>query len=606
MLLSPALTKNLNQTLMSESTTSIKNYPGPNQYLPHKAIVFQFSQQDLFNGDDSAISTENISAFKKWLAPEVYLAITSETALNHPNQLILTLTQAIQNGSLNLNLRATVNTQKEGLSYIAIEYIDFKIIKTALLLSIEFVLYLKGISQLSDLSVENFVKRAFPKKLRYHIDQTTLALIKAAEKLNIPSYYLAHSRSVICYGQGVHSLFFQMGSSQLDSGIGTWMQNKVDTHALLDRMGYPSPEQVLAYNLKDTLEAAHQIGFPLALKPVHESQGKGVSCDIQTTEELKEAYDLAKDYNKGQVIIEEHVEGFDHRITIAGGKIIEAIARIQPFIVGDGVRSIDELIIEKNKWYKQEFDKGLSTSKGILVDKHLTSVLARLKFDLKSIPKTDEKVYLRKNGNLSTGATFFDVIDTLHPDNIQMFNDIVRVFRMDVVGLDYISPDISKSWKEVGKVLEFNATPALIEEQAIPLLKDKFDHKQSGRIPTLLLIGLSEAEEKQAVSKLEFQNTRLGVTNSKETSLAGNERRFKDKNFYERCLSLLIDPDCEALVMSMTIEELASNGLPIDFIEHCVISDAFIEAAESEEHIAGLLSFLKGFCGKTHSSNDIA
>ncbi len=68
--------------------------------------------------------------------------------------------------------------------------------------------------------------------------------------------------------------------------------------------------------------------------------------------------------------------------------------------------------------------------------------------------------YLRSTGNLSTGGTSVDKTDAIHYDNRIMAERAVKAIGLDVGGVDYISPDIARSYKEVGgAIVEINAAP---------------------------------------------------------------------------------------------------------------------------------------------------
>src|SRR6185369_3502811 len=67
---------------------------------------------------------------------------------------------------------------------------------------------------------------------------------------------------------------------------------------------------------------------------------------------------------------------------------------------------------------------------------------------------------LRSTGNLSTGGTAIDKTDVLHHDNRVMAERAVKAIGLDVGGVDYISPDIARSYQEVGgAIVEINAAP---------------------------------------------------------------------------------------------------------------------------------------------------
>ncbi len=65
-----------------------------------------------------------------------------------------------------------------------------------------------------------------------------------------------------------------------------------------------------------------------------------------------------------------------------------------------------------------------------------------------------------RTGNLSTGGTAIDLTDQVHPDNAEMAVRAAKAIGLDVVGIDFITPDITESYRDVGGgICEVNAAP---------------------------------------------------------------------------------------------------------------------------------------------------
>jgi cyanophycin synthetase len=74
--------------------------------------------------------------------------------------------------------------------------------------------------------------------------------------------------------------------------------------------------------------------------------------------------------------------------------------------------------------------------------------------------RAGERVYLCATGNLSTGGTATDVTDIIHPDNAEMAVRAIKAVGLDVGGVDFLSADISESYKSHGGgICEVNAAP---------------------------------------------------------------------------------------------------------------------------------------------------
>ena len=87
-------------------------------------------------------------------------------------------------------------------------------------------------------------------------------------------------------------------------------------------------------------------------------------------------------------------------------------------------------------------------------------MLAKKGYDKDTVPAAGEIVFLRATANLSTGGTAIDVTDVIHPDNRQMAIRAIRAIGLDVGGVDFLTPDITQSYKDVGGgICEVNAAP---------------------------------------------------------------------------------------------------------------------------------------------------
>ena len=77
-----------------------------------------------------------------------------------------------------------------------------------------------------------------------------------------------------------------------------------------------------------------------------------------------------------------------------------------------------------------------------------------------TVPETGQTVLLRSTANLSTGGTATDVTDVIHPDNREMAERAVRAIGLDVGGVDFLSKDITESYRTIGGgICEVNAAP---------------------------------------------------------------------------------------------------------------------------------------------------
>ena len=147
-----------------------------------------------------------------------------------------------------------------------------------------------------------------------------------------------------------------------------------------------------------------------------------------------------------------------------------------------------------------------------------------------------------------------------------MAESLARCFHLDAAGIDFMTPDISRSWREVDcAVIEINATPGFSsDERAVQILQARFPPGCDGRIPTVMLIGGDEQLLMQAGDALQAKGVCTGVTDSRRTLLAGQERFAPPAALADRVRGLLLDSSCDALLIGITPAEIEAQGFALD------------------------------------------
>ncbi len=95
-------------------------------------------------------------------------------------------------------------------------------------------------------------------------------------------------------------------------------------------------------------------------------------------------------------------------------------------------------------------------------DSEVDRVLSKQGFTRQSVPESGVEVFLRGTANLSTGGTSIDVTEVVHADNILMAERAAIAVGIKIAGLDFITTDITRSYKEIGGgICEINNRPGL-------------------------------------------------------------------------------------------------------------------------------------------------
>ena len=295
---------------------------------------------------------------------------------------------------------------------------------------------------------------------RKELGPSTASLVQAAMDREIP-YQRLNKYSLVQFGHGKYQQRIQATITSKTPHIAVEIScDKEDTHNLLRDMGLPVPQQKLVYSEREAMRAARRIGFPVVVKPLDANHGRGVSINLSSDEQVQVAYGEARESARGRsVLVESFIEGMDHRMLVVGGELVAVAKRVPGHVVGDGQRSISELIDIVN----EDPRRGIGHEK-VLTRLELDSQARRLMeqggIDENTVLPEGETFYLRSTANLSTGGTAIDMTDVVHPDNREMAVRAVQAVGLDVGGVDFLTSDITQSYKDVGgAIVEVNAAP---------------------------------------------------------------------------------------------------------------------------------------------------
>lgn len=295
---------------------------------------------------------------------------------------------------------------------------------------------------------------------RENLGPTTGAIAAAAKRRGIPVMRL-DGDSLVQLGTGKYRKCIRGSITDLTSAVAMDTAcDKALTKRLLEEAGIPVPCGSVVETEEEALEAARDIGYPLAVKPLDGNQGKGITTCIISNEQLREAFAIASRHGKS-IIVERHYDGRDYRVLVIAGQVIAVAEREAAHVTGDGKHTISELISHLNADPSRGNGHEYSLTK-VVIDDQLERYLEKTNRSLASVPALGERVRLRGTANLSTGGTAIDRTDDIHPSNISLMERAVRAIGLDVAGIDVIAEDISKPMTELnGAVLEVNAAPGL-------------------------------------------------------------------------------------------------------------------------------------------------
>ncbi len=361
--------------------------------------------------------------------------------------------------------------------------------------------------------------------------------------------------------------------SDRTAALGTMIANsKLLSAKFLARIGLPAAEHRLVRTAEAAAAAAQAIGYPLVVKPESGSNGRGVAVGVADRQALDNAYQAARAVNPG-VLIERFIPGRDHRMLVVGGRLVATVRRDAAHVVGDGELSVAALMERVNSDPRRA--RGvLAPLKALRLDEATRAVLQAAGMTPQSVPAKGQHVPLARTANLSRGASATDVSDQVHPDNRWMAETVAAMCNLDIVGIDFITPDITRPFSEVPcGINEINIRPGLgphyvSENRGHEIASLVFDaiagDGDPGTIPLVAVLAAAGAEGTVAATAQVLSQAGLHTV-----SVCGSGIRSGNQQLCGTPLpggraaaeAILANPDAEAGVMATSPAAIHDHGL---------------------------------------------
>jgi cyanophycin synthetase len=544
---------------------NFKFYAGPNPYLERGALVFDFALTGY--GDPLPLDDYVTVIGKRY--PQIEETVYESYALLFACTLIevgkLDMDLHFERYSLtsgNKTVRIAVEAIHESTSY-GVAYAVWD--------------WLESITQDLPYALEDQVER-LQRRFRRSVygGPTIYALLRSADKLGIPAFYLP-DEGLMQYGYG----------RKLVRGIATTFDR--DSHLDSDfTLGFPVPKGDIVATVDEALSAARRVGYPVAVKPVVGHKGIGVTAEVRDAQELEFAFDRAVDAHPENqpiaVIVEQSVAGSDYRLLCVDGKFVAAMERRPASVIGDGVSTIDELIERENR-KPERLDTPTSPMGKIIRDAAMERYLDEQGLSLDSVLETDRKVFLRKVANLSSGGISIDATPNIHPDNIVLAQDIAQHFQLVCLGIDILTPDISRSWRE-GRfgIVEINSAPGVYMhlkpavgqpvDVTLPILHTFFESGSNARIPIITFNYLPVDELQELIDQilLKYPNWTIGAI-CRDAVFINRSEKHLSGSYNTRVQSLLRNPKLDLLIAEYRESVIEQEGLFYDGSNIVILDD---------------------------------
>ncbi|MDW0359738.1 hypothetical protein Q8G38_10460 [Halomonas venusta] len=179
--------------------------------------------------------------------------------------------------------------------------------------------------------------------------------------------------------------------------------------ALMLKKDIPMPLGQRCASIDEAVGFWTRLKTPIVIKPVAGVKGRGVTVGANSVPEIEEAC-VRAGMSKRSVMVEEMVTGTEYRVMVLGEKPIGALYKDPANVVGDGASTVRQLIKRKNA---ERLENPNLSKYLIKAGQYVVNNLRKQGLTLDSVPQESEKIYLRKEANLSTGGDSIDAFDQL-------------------------------------------------------------------------------------------------------------------------------------------------------------------------------------------------
>jgi cyanophycin synthetase len=418
--------------------------------------------------------------------------------------------------------------------------------------------------------LNDFIKMA----QRKEFGPSTASLVAAAEERDIPWLRL-NNYSLVQFGQGKYQQRIQATITSETKHIAVEIScDKEDTHNLLNDLGLPVPQQMMIYSDRQAVKAAQRMGFPVVLKPLNANHGRGVSINLMTDDDVITAFAEAQRHGTSRaVLVESFITGYDHRMLVVNNELVAVAKRVPGHVIGDGVHTIGQLVEIVNK----DPRRGVGHEKVLTrleLDNQATRLMEEADYDKDTVLEKAHTFYLRSTANLSTGGTAIDVTDIVHPDNREMAVRAIRAIGLDIGGVDFLTDDISKSYKEIGGgICECNAAPGFRmhvapsegkpRDVAGKVMDMLFPAGANARIPVAAITGTNgkTTTSRMLASIMKSSGFTTGMTSTDGVYIDGHLTVKGDMTGPTAAQIVLRDPSVDFAIMETARGGIVKRGL---------------------------------------------
>ena len=511
-------------------------------------------------------------------------------ALRQPStQVRLSLAHALERATLALQAEAgckvsfgrTAKAPDPGIYQIVVEYTEEAVGRMALDLAIELV---EAALEGKPFDLIEAIARLRETDEDVRLGPSTGSIVDAAVARGIP-YRRLTKGSLVQFGWGSKQRRIQAAEIDCTSAIAEGIaQDKDLTKKLLHSAGVPVPLGRPVKDEEDAWAAAQELGGPVVVKPLDGNQGKGVTVNVETREQVIAGYRNARHYRE-EILVERYLPGIDYRFLVVGNKLVAAARRDPPLVVGDGSHTVRELVDIVNQDPKRGDGHATPLTK-IRLDEIAVDRLREQGLTPESVPVLGQRVVLRNNANLSTGGSATDVTDEVHPEVAARAVAAAQMVGLDICGVDVVCQNVIEPLElQSGGVVEVNAAPGLRmhlspsfgkgRNVGEAVIQHMYPDGDDGRIPIIAVTGTNgkTTTVRLTAHLLKGHGLRVGMTNTDGVYVNGRQTDSGDCSGPRSARNVLMHPDCDAAVFETARGGLLREGLAYDRCQVAVVTN---------------------------------
>jgi D-alanine-D-alanine ligase-like ATP-grasp enzyme len=237
--------------------------------------------------------------------------------------------------------------------------------------------------------------------------------------------------------------------------VGQIANNKHRSYSFATAHGVSIPKTLVMPQGAKKLAEFCSLYAPLVVKPLDSFSSKGMELNVKTAKEAEAAIVVARRYSP-TVLVQQQFYGSEVRFTMLHGRVVHCLQREAPHVVGDGVRTVAQLIKAENV-VRSALDNKL-VPYPLLDD---TLIPEKLLTDTTILGK-GEAVELNKSSLVAGGGVMRNVTAVVDDSYKKIAQELGRALNPAFMVVDMLIADYSKPADASNYVfLEFSIAPSL-------------------------------------------------------------------------------------------------------------------------------------------------